>query len=400
MSLKWSYLSGEFAHRRWWSRGSCGAIYMCLVSNAIITEPESEIRSCDGEHEEGRTNEDVARFEFSKCDVDYIPRGLTALFTNLTQLDIYNCGLKEILRSDLRGLWTLTTFYARRNLLTSLPDDLFVDMKLRRISFAYNKLKYMSSELLKPLLIFKPIFIDFQGNTNIDRRFHFLADGEAGCISNLMLTMDIQCSKLRNYRNATTMMQIKGYDEYEGPWRTGNYADFTIICGTRVFKVHKFVLTAQCKVLEWTLRNYRDEEQAGIMTINDFSEEAVAQFLEFLYIRRVSEVTDPIELLSIAAKYQVYELISYCEPFVLQDLNIYNAHEVFSLGRICDVEALQKASFAIIKQTVPFNLLTDHVLNNVEALQEIMTTFRVRKRKPEDDAEEVDECNNKLQKHQ
>lgn len=149
--------------------------YSGIINAASITEPRTEIKTIKGKHLPGKTNADVQFLCFQNADVNYLPRGLNLIFPNLISLEIYNCGLKEISRKDLIGLRQLRSLSVHKNELTSLPYDLFVDKpNLKKIFFKDNKIEFMSSKLLEPIIKNDLEFVDFLNNPRIDEFFHYV----------------------------------------------------------------------------------------------------------------------------------------------------------------------------------------------------------------------------------
>lgn len=79
-------------------------MYSCFVTSAVITNPFHVIKLFKGVHLDGKSNEDIILISFDKTNVEYFPRDLHKHFPNLKRVYISECGLKEILRWDLKGL--------------------------------------------------------------------------------------------------------------------------------------------------------------------------------------------------------------------------------------------------------------------------------------------------------
>lgn len=143
--------------------------YTCAVSTACIISPEREITTFKGKHVHGQQKRYVTTIEFVNTIVQYIPKGIITTFPSVTALTFNNCGLKSISREDLSEFENLVEFNASNNKLKSLPSNLFIDkLKLKKISFCYNQLEFVSSLLLKPLLKNELTSVNFTGNPSIN----------------------------------------------------------------------------------------------------------------------------------------------------------------------------------------------------------------------------------------
>lgn len=145
--------------------------FTCCVDGIHIHDPEVTI-IFDSITQTGRTNCDVRHLWIENQVVDYFPKGLAAVFPNLTHITIKNCGLSEISSDDLRGLENIEYLHLENNKLTSLPNDLFfASNRLSEINFDGNKLKYLSSRLLQPVLGSIKV-VSFRSNPGIDVFFN------------------------------------------------------------------------------------------------------------------------------------------------------------------------------------------------------------------------------------
>jgi Leucine-rich repeat (LRR) protein len=148
--------------------------YMCVVEIVNIRKRE-DIVLFEGQHEKGKSNEDVEILKFVKSSaanklyVKVLPSGLYKTFPKLKELIVDSCGLENITSDDLFGLENLEKLWIDNNDLKSLPDDLFQHTKkLKRIIFRKNKLEFMNPELLDPKLDEQLEYVGFEKNEKID----------------------------------------------------------------------------------------------------------------------------------------------------------------------------------------------------------------------------------------
>lgn len=118
---------------------------------------------------------------FMSCRVIKIP-GVIMIqhYPLLEAVALSNCGLRSILKEDLKGLIHLKVLWLNDNELEYLPGDLFEEArKVEYVSFEKNKIRYIDAELLEPLVDLK--LINFFGNAAINKVYNcaFLTQGNA-----------------------------------------------------------------------------------------------------------------------------------------------------------------------------------------------------------------------------
>lgn len=145
--------------------------YMCCVQKAVITQ-KCGVKSFKGKHTPGKSNGDVEFLSFEDSIVHYLPSGLYNFFPNLEELEVQNCGLKEITSEELFGLENLKSLWLYENKLTSLPDNLFVHTKkITRFSVRENRLRNLSSRLFSPIPDNQWSLMSFKSNPRVDAMY-------------------------------------------------------------------------------------------------------------------------------------------------------------------------------------------------------------------------------------
>lgn len=297
--------------------------------------------------------------------------------------------MKEISREDLTGFEHLQVFSARNNQLTSLPDDLFINKpKLNQVDLISNKLEYLSSKLLQPIVKNDLKVVDIRTNTRVDVAFwngqHIHGPMPFGkyvtSIEELMRIIDAQCLQpiasnnpisLESEQKLSFHQQNKLTEGFKKLWASGNLSDFVIIVnGSKEFRVHKLVLAVQSVVFA---AMFDDDEHATEMKIEDLSVEAVEEFLCFLYTGNLSKETkNAKELFALSSRLKVEEVKDFVEKIVLKDLDVTNAHKVFTLGHCYRSEALKTAAFEEIRKMFPDKKLADNLIENPVKIKEII----------------------------
>jgi Leucine-rich repeat (LRR) protein len=369
-----------------WSRTNV-SYYGCEVKEASITEPGTEIKGFDGEHQQGKTNFDVENLWFNNTSVEHFPRGLSKIFPNLKVLDIKNCGLKKISRNNLKGLEDLEVICIRSNNLRSLPSDLFKGMtNLKDIFLCGNKLEFLSSKLLEPIAGNQLGRVKLGNSKKINAFCQPGVEGSVASLQELMKIIDKNCERpeedIEKEEIAKTF--AAGFEEL---WTSKDFADFTIIGGfdgsSEEFAVHKNVLAMQSSVLNAVFKNNMKEAQTGKMTIEDFSVDAVEGMFKFMYTGEVNE-NIAMDLYAIASKYDVKNLKSRTEKIILQSIDNSNALEVFGLGHQYNSEPLIREAFDEIQKMFSETPLKESLMNKPGNVKHLVEAHRCRQRKVEE----------------
>lgn len=396
----------QFNLVRWTNPPTKNPIYVCVVTEANIILPGTKIKKFSGVHKPGRSDKDVEAIQFQSLVVHYMPRGIGLFFPKLKCLEVLNCGLKVITRSDLIGLENLSTLMLCRNEIQSLPSNLFkLTKKLQNVSFANNKLECMSAKLLEPLAHNKILLLDFEKNTAIDMKFtdqpigypspshvsgySFGANNVStvSTLANVIKSISERCriplADEPQLGSANFLEKMR--DKCKQLFETGELSDFVIkITDGDEFRVHKFVLAMQSPVFKAVFMNKMQEEQSNSMTIDGFGSMAIAEFLLYLYAGEVPDETNAMELFALSAKYDVPVLKDICEEMVLQNMVLFSS------------DNLKMLSFTEIKRIFIDTDLSNDLLDHPEKVQELMESKRDYDQKLKLAKEELDMTLNKL----
>lgn len=247
--------------------------YLGFVEKASKVSLNQELQKVDGTHEKRKSVRDVlSLFAISK-PFGFVPKNLDQAFPNLQCLILQNCGLEKISRGDIRGLKVIRLINVSCNELTSLPDDLFADMKnLQHIYFNDNKLERMSSRLLLPIR-HTLRYASFENNTKINEVF-FADPNDYTKFTKFMQAIDSNC--LPPESKAETAIA-----EFAKFRISGEFTDFTIVVRGREFKIHKVVLAAQSSVFKEIFAVKDGEPSKSFNNIKNFSEKTFESFLDY-----------------------------------------------------------------------------------------------------------------------
>jgi gas vesicle protein len=147
------------------------SVYECIPQNTLnIKSRESAvINSNNGSHLSGMSNSDVAGFYSSGSSrvIEYFPRNLENIFTNLKMIWIWYGRLKEIQQSDLRPFSKLVRLNLEYNDIEFLEDGLFAyNPELAYVGFQSNKKIHIGSQVFDNLNKLSWLYLG--GNTCIN----------------------------------------------------------------------------------------------------------------------------------------------------------------------------------------------------------------------------------------
>lgn len=148
-----------------------GDVYACKARDLIITKKTDVVEGIDGEHMNGKTNNDVKIFEADDQTMRYLPAELENFFPNLQGIKVVKSGMKELTGENLKYLPNLEFCDFSSNEIESLDDEnVFIfNSKLKEISFDENKIKFVSENIFEPLLDLT--VLSFKNNECIDEKW-------------------------------------------------------------------------------------------------------------------------------------------------------------------------------------------------------------------------------------
>ncbi|CRK99746.1 CLUMA_CG013014, isoform A [Clunio marinus] len=379
----------KFNYCYWYTIGSK---YTSIITSSSITEPNTIIKTINGNHLEGKSDKDIEEIWFNGTTVNYFPQGLNKIFPNLKTVIIDYCGLKSITRRDLVGLENIQMLWCGHNKIASLPDNLFRNMnKLIYISFYDNDLHCMSSEVLKPILKNDLKYVDFSENRSIDAGYRdssytlLIYGNKVDSVAQLMAMIDEKCDKpmkdeqtfsntnLKDNKLPQRNKKLKDFksDGFKELWTTGRFSDITIVTDTEKFKVHKNILAIQSSVFTSIFEDKMKDRPSDEIHLKNINVNIVTIFLKFFYTDEVdeTEISNLLEVFALAAKFKVENLMSVVEKMITDDLNDDNAMDVFKLACRFNCDGMKTSAFEVI-QSMFDEPLKDELMNQPEVIFE------------------------------
>lgn len=373
--------------------------YTCFVKSASITEMNAKIESFKGEHDAGKTDNDVVTIWFRYTTVEYFPRHLQMKFPNLKDVTINFCGLKKITRKDLIGLEDLITLNLNDNKIRLLPDDLFDDMpNLTTVEINHNHIEYASSKLLEVFDKESSLeFFELYGNNGINIYYNSDKNNlfSISSIRQLKEIIDDKCKppcerkpKIKTQKNqangscsysvVTTAPEmpdqlfLQGFNSLR---KLSQLTDLAIVVGfgSKEFLVHKTCLAIQSPVFARMFGASAIESSK--LEISNVGVGAVADFLDYLYERKQPEVKNALGVFKLAAQFDITKLKASCEQIIRENIEKTDAMKVFDLAREFNLDDLKISAFKQIQEFFGCNL-SDKLLNDPDELHRIVNLKR------------------------
>merc|ERR1712156_63877 len=117
--------------------------------------------------------------------------------------------------------------------------------------------------------------------------------------------------------------------------------DIVILCQNQEVRAHALILGARSPVFRAMLKSDMVEKLDGVVRIEDASVEDVRQMVRYMYTAKIEhQYTRVKELLVLANKYQVQELVNYCSTKIFESLSEDNALEIGMFGEMHNSEIL------------------------------------------------------------
>ncbi|XP_043287929.1 speckle-type POZ protein B-like [Venturia canescens] len=135
-------------------------------------------------------------------------------------------------------------------------------------------------------------------------------------------------------------------------WDRKTFCDVTFLLGDQELPAHKAIVASQSKVLETMFLNENTEEKKTVVRINDTSAEVFKEFLNYLYTGGINDLEDITkEMIQVANTYQVTELKTLCENYMLNNLCTDNVVEYLLIAESLCCTELKKQSLRLLDKS-------------------------------------------------
>jgi len=127
-------------------------------------------------------------------------------------------------------------------------------------------------------------------------------------------------------------------------------SDVEVKTGSMTLKCHKAFLAKHSKVFNAMFQHSCVEKESGIIKIDDFEEDTVADFIAFIYEGRLEDdARYTVQLLGIANKYNVEVLQKACAKYLASDIKKENIADLWVAAELCQMPELLRAVQEFLK---------------------------------------------------
>ncbi|CRK90613.1 CLUMA_CG004315, isoform A [Clunio marinus] len=332
----------------------CGAINMAEVSHQISSEVTkvytSKFSFTIKDFMKERTRSDVMEFD--------IP-GLTS------------CYLKVITKNDIKLVFGMDTR------IPTDPCQVTLDLKTSCGNYIWVDGFW-----------FKSAFIKRTNDqfANVAFRRSFLEDDGSLVITGSVTVKDANWTEANDIVYFPEMRHAKLLQDIQSLTSSGTLSDFTFIVNGRRLEVHKAILAARSPVFERMFTGDFRESASKVQEIKDVSPDIFEEFLFFLYTGELRNDDTPFEdLIIIADRYQVTDLLKHCESKMLKNINGENAETIYRITNSIQCHTqLKQISFDMIQNSFKNYALTmpnsffaqpDKVFRSIDLKKELLNSL-------------------------
>lgn len=122
--------------------------------------------------------------------------------------------------------------------------------------------------------------------------------------------------------------------------------DFTVVINSQNFHTHKFLLASRSDYFKAMIINDTRESKAGRVELDDVEPDTMCIILEYLYTSKVTITIENVQnILMAASRFQMDELVSFCEDFIRDGIDLTNCLAVLSTADRCNLQDLFQSAF-------------------------------------------------------
>ncbi|KAG5680474.1 hypothetical protein PVAND_009982 [Polypedilum vanderplanki] len=144
----------------WWQTN--GNEYQCDVQNKeVFNGNRVTIEKAEGNHQSGKSDDDVKFFYLTGANLKYFPRNLENIFKNLELIYIYDSKLIEITSEDLKPFPKLKNFKLYENPIEVIREDLFINNPDLEVLYLWdNEINHIDPKALSHLNKLRAIYFN------------------------------------------------------------------------------------------------------------------------------------------------------------------------------------------------------------------------------------------------
>jgi len=185
--------------------------------------------------------------------------------------------------------------------------------------------------------------------------------------------LSISCEIFVEKKPNTSSSVLKGLDSL---LQSENFSDFVIECKAKEFKVHKNILGIRSPVFEKMFAHDTVENRESKVIIDDIEPDIMQVLLRYMYTGDLDGVDSNASLLILAAdKYQLLELKTLCEDYLIKAISSDNAIDNLFLADLIGLTKLKESTVSWIvanRKMIMLNpLLKEKLLNNPEIFYDV-----------------------------
>ncbi|XP_070492323.1 uncharacterized protein [Chironomus tepperi] len=282
-----------------------GNIYRCQVKNdpqiySPITDHKIDIT---GTHMDSKVNKNVIGFHVASKIVQFFPRGIDQFLPNLKMIEIYDCKLKQIRKTDLSPFPHLVRLQLDNNDIDMLEDDLFIySINLAFVSLDNNKIFFIYGNIFDNLI--KLVHLSLKANNCVDMiavNNRTAVDVIIGHVKDQCTDMDFNVitQKFNDLENDVKKFKFQSFmafnsnlEKFEDEFKLSRFAEISWfrerLESLKDWKVETF----------WTLKAMVDDVGAKMQEFEAKNEKKFDEFKKYFenqLMMKIQEVEEKIE---------------------------------------------------------------------------------------------------------
>ncbi|XP_023324804.1 speckle-type POZ protein B-like [Eurytemora carolleeae] len=165
--------------------------------------------------------------------------------------------------------------------------------------------------------------------------------------------------------------------DLECGFRDSSFSDCKIVCESKTFDCHKFMLSWRSPVFRAMFQNDMEEATSGKVEIKNLSSDVVEDLLFFIYTGNTPNLAKGADkLLAAADMYQLDHLKSMCEEKLINTTSIDNTVAHLVLGDMYQANLLKKSALSFVVKNMSTVIRTkdwkEELIRHPQLMAEVM----------------------------